>query len=39
MDEAIAREKQTKSGSHNDKLPLIERDNPHWMGLYETLNA
>ena len=28
MDEAIAREKQIKSGSRKDKLALIERDNP-----------
>ena len=39
MDEAIAREKQIKSGSRKDKLPLIERDNPLWTDLYETLNA
>jgi predicted GIY-YIG superfamily endonuclease len=39
MDEAIAREKQIKSGSRKDKLALIERDNPGWMDLYETLNA
>jgi predicted GIY-YIG superfamily endonuclease len=39
MDEAIAREKQIKSGSRKDKLVLIERDNPFWNDLYETLNA
>ena len=39
MDEAIAREKQIKSGSRKDKLALIERDNPLWTDLYETLNA
>ena len=39
MDEAIAREKQVKSGSRKDKLALIERDNPLWRDLYETLNA
>jgi putative endonuclease len=38
MDEAIAREKQIKSGSRKDKLALIERDNPPWKDLYETLN-
>ena len=38
MDEAIAREKQIKSGSRGDKLALIERDNPLWNDLYETLN-
>ena len=39
MDEAIAREKQIKSGSRKDKLALIERDNPLWKDLYETLNS
>jgi putative endonuclease len=39
MDEAIAREKQIKSGSRKDKLALIERDNPLRNDLYETLNA
>jgi putative endonuclease len=39
MDEAIAREKQIKSGSRKDKLDLIERDNPLWNDLYETLTA
>jgi putative endonuclease len=39
MDEAIAREKQIKSGSRKDKLALIERDNPLWNDLYEALNA
>ena len=39
MDEAIAREKQIKAGSRKDKLALIERDNPLWNDLYETLNA
>jgi putative endonuclease len=39
MDEAIAREKQIKSGSRKDKLALIERDNPLWADLYESLNA
>jgi putative endonuclease len=39
MDEAIAREKQIKSGSRKDKIALIERDNPLWTDLYETLNA
>jgi putative endonuclease len=38
MDEAIAREKQIKSGSRQDKLDLIERDNPLWKDQYETLN-
>jgi len=39
MDEAIDREKQIKSGSRKDKLALIERDNPQWRDLYESLNA
>jgi putative endonuclease len=39
IDEAIAREKQIKSGSRKQKLALIERDNPLWTDLYETLNA
>ncbi len=39
MGEAIAREKQIKSGSRKDKLALIERDNPLWKDLYETLNS
>jgi putative endonuclease len=39
MDEAIAREKQIKSGSRRDKLAMIERDNALWNDLYETLNA
>jgi len=38
MDEAIAREKQIKSGSRKDKLALIERDNPQWQDLFERLN-
>jgi putative endonuclease len=39
MDEAIAREKQIKSGSRKDKLALIERDNPQWRDLFERLNG
>ncbi|HXE25608.1 MAG TPA: GIY-YIG nuclease family protein [Roseiarcus sp.] len=39
MHDAIAREKQIKSGSRKDKLALIERDNPLWTDLYETLNG
>ena len=37
MDEAIAREKQLKSGSRGKKLALIEAMNPLWTDLYETL--
>jgi putative endonuclease len=39
MDEAIARETQIKSGNRKDELTLIERDNPQWRDLYESLNA
>ncbi len=39
MDEAIAREKQIKSGSRKDKLALIERDNPLWEDLFDRLNT
>jgi putative endonuclease len=39
IDEAIAREKQIKAGSREDKLALIERDNPLWNDLYEILNG
>src|SRR5271165_1244308 len=38
MNGAIAREKQIKSGSRKDKLALIERDNPLWRDLFDTLN-
>ena len=34
---AIAREKQIKSGSRKKKIILIERMNPNWEDLYETL--
>jgi putative endonuclease len=37
MLEAIAREKQIKAGSRAAKLALIERLNPQWKDLYETL--
>jgi putative endonuclease len=37
MNNAIAREKQIKSGSRKKKLILIERMNPNWEDLYETL--
>ena len=37
MTDAIAREKQIKSGSRKDKLRLIEDLNPQWRDLYETL--
>ncbi len=37
MDEAIAREKQLKSGSRAKKLALIETVNPTWKDLYDGL--
>ncbi|KTC75932.1 endonuclease [Legionella birminghamensis] len=37
MISAISREKQLKSGSRKKKLLLIERFNPSWSDLYETL--
>ena len=37
MDEAIAREKQLKSGSRREKLALMKSMNPLWTDLYETL--
>ena len=39
IDEAIAREKQIKSGSRAKKLALIEASNPDWVDLYECLNV
>jgi putative endonuclease len=37
MPEAIAREKQLKSGPRSAKLRLITAMNPDWADLYETL--
>ena len=37
--DAIAREKQLKKWRRAWKLDLIEKDNPQWRDLYETLNA
>ena len=34
---AIAREKQLKAGSRKKKIELIEKSNPGWRDLYETL--
>ncbi len=34
---AIAREKQIKGGSRQDKVNLINRMNPRWCDLYEEL--
>ena len=36
--DAIAREKQLKKWERRWKLELIERINPDWRDLYETLN-
>ena len=37
VNEAIAREKQIKSGSRQKKLNLIMTQNPHWKDLSNTL--
>ena len=37
MECAILREKQIKGGSRAAKLRLIERDNPDWDDLFETI--
>ncbi len=37
MATAIAREKQIKAWRRAWKLALIERENPHWRDLFETL--
>ena len=34
---AIAREKQIKAGSRQDKIDLINGSNPEWKDLYESL--
>jgi putative endonuclease len=34
---AIAREKQIKGGSRQDKIDLINNINPRWLDLYEQL--
>ena len=39
INEAIAREKQLKKWERRWKLDLIERFNPDWRDLYETLNC
>ena len=35
--EAITREKQIKGGSRKKKIELIEKMNPGWKDLYETM--
>ena len=37
--EAILREKQIKKWHRDWKINLIERDNPHWIDLYDELNG
>lgn len=37
MEQAILREKQIKAGSRKKKLSLIEKMNPNWKDLYNTL--
>ena len=39
IDEAIHREKCIKEWKRSWKLELIEKDNPNWNDLYETINA
>jgi putative endonuclease len=38
VQEAIRREKQLKGWERRWKLELIERENPAWNDLYETMN-
>ena len=38
IDEAIAREKAMKAWKREWKTRLIERSNPQWLDLFETLN-
>lgn len=35
MEEAIAREKQTKGGSRKKKIDLVNTMNPEWKDLYD----
>jgi putative endonuclease len=37
MSLAIAREKQLKAGSRKQKMALINRFNPQWIDLFDTL--
>jgi len=37
IEDAIAREKQIKAGSRNDKLYLINSFNPTWKDLYDDI--
>jgi putative endonuclease len=35
--DAIGREKQLKAGNRAKKIALIEKDNPEWLDLFDTL--
>lgn len=37
MESAIQREKQLKKWNRNWKIQLIEKDNPEWHDLFESL--
>lgn len=37
MEAAISREKQIKNWKRHWKLALIERDNPKWLDLYDSI--
>ena len=37
IESAIAREKQIKAGSRKKKIDLIEKINPNWDDLYDSL--
>ena len=37
MESAIMREKQLKAGKRQTKINLIQKQNPQWEDLYETL--
>lgn len=37
MESAIMREKQLKAGKRQTKIDLIQKQNPQWKDLYETL--
>ena len=39
IEEAIAREKAMKKWNRDWKIDLIERHNPNWLNLFETINA
>ena len=37
IEDAISREKQIKAGSRKDKIDLIEKMNPKWEDLYDSI--